>query len=89
MIHKTNCSTFQQLSSVVLLGEWDITKDIDCDSRSCIPRPQVIPVGSVINHPRYDPGNAASAYDIALVRLESPATLYFVRRKRSPPDPGL
>lgn len=50
----------------VILGEYDVTKDPDCDGDFCSSK-QDVKVEQVIAHPQYQ--QAGNVNDIALVRL--------------------
>lgn len=63
---------FQLLS--VRLGEWDTSKDKDCDDEGiCTKDPQNIPIAEFISHENYVPESRSSPHDIALLRLVRPA----------------
>ncbi|KAH8383473.1 hypothetical protein KR009_008881, partial [Drosophila setifemur] len=67
--------------TAVRLGEWDTSTNPDCQyhedakQAECAPVYQDIPVEELLPHPLYDRTNLSQAYDIALIRLRSPATL--------------
>lgn len=62
------------LRSAVRLGEWDTTKDVDCEEEdNCADPVQDIPVSELIPHDSYVPTSKDQKNDIALIRLSRPA----------------
>lgn len=59
----------------VILGEWDVRKDPDCERVEgelfCAPRIRIVQIDNIIAHPGYTPQVLAD--DIALIRLARPA----------------
>lgn len=53
----------------VRLGEWDITKDVDCEEDNCSDPVQDIPVAELIPHEGYEPNSKDQKNDVALIRL--------------------
>ncbi len=67
------------VASEVLLGEVDLSQEVDCVSddaggRVCAARPQTIPIETVIVHEDYE-GRYPHRNDIGLIRLARPARL--------------
>jgi len=60
--------------SAVRLGEWDTTKDVDCEEEdNCSDPVQDIPVAELTPHENYVPTSKDQKNDIALIRLSRPA----------------
>jgi len=64
----------------VVLGEYDIGSENDCaevgGGEKCASKAQFIPIKDVIIYENYKNTEFTSGHDIALVRLETPATLF-------------
>lgn len=61
----------------VRLGEWDLRTTVDCnDDDVCSPPPQDIAIARAISHPGYSPNSRGQNDDIAILRLERPATFH-------------
>jgi len=64
----------------VVLGEYEIGSGPDCiddgDEENCAAEAQFIKIKEVVTHEKYDNVNYKKGYDIALIRLETPATLF-------------
>ncbi|XP_018796326.1 PREDICTED: serine protease easter [Bactrocera latifrons] len=60
--------------STIHLGEYDISKEIDCIQDDC--NNKVVKVGyeQVIPHPQYEPNNNDRHHDIALIRMSADVT---------------
>ncbi|KAH8250260.1 hypothetical protein KR026_009307, partial [Drosophila bipectinata] len=67
--------------TAVRLGEWDTSTNPDCQyhedtkQAECAPPYQDISVEQLVPHPLYSPKNLSQVFDIALIRLASPAEL--------------
>lgn len=62
-------------SSVVRLGEYNLTEAVDCDhNKVCAPPPLDVGVESILKHEDFDFGNIKN--DIALIRLQRSVTEY-------------
>lgn len=60
----------------VRLGEWDMSKEIDCDDDDiCAPQARDIPIEELIPHEGYSPSSQSEQDDIALLRLSRPVEL--------------
>ncbi|GLV43397.1 Melanization Protease 1 [Carabus blaptoides fortunei] len=57
--------------AIVKLGEFDITKNIDCEFGECADKPQDIKPSEILVHHKY--GSPPFQNDIALIRLQKPA----------------
>ena len=62
------------------MGEYVVGEDPDCEGSSCSPPIQRFGVQKVIAHEKWDNSRLGfrNGYDIALVRLTRPATLFTV-----------
>jgi hypothetical protein len=66
----------------VRLGEWDISTEMDCDQASdtedCVDQPlQNIPIENYIVHENFRNQDANTNHDIALIRIQRPASFNF------------
>jgi len=59
----------------VRLGEYDISKEIDCVDRVCNKPVIEIDIEESIVHPQYDANSNDRHHDIALLRLSQPVEL--------------
>lgn len=64
----------------MLLGEYDVGKAEDCDDNGkyCLPLVQDLLVDEVVIHEKWNESDFRSGYDIALIRLKSPASFLTV-----------
>lgn len=58
----------------VRLGEYDLTKEIDCQGNTCADPLQVIGIEQKIPHEGYNEKNKNRANDIGMIRLNSEVT---------------
>ncbi|XP_067638576.1 serine protease 7 [Eurosta solidaginis] len=66
--------------STIHLGEYDISKEIDCIQQDCNNKVVKLGYEQVIPHPQYQPNNKNRHHDIALIRLaEDVAYTDFIR----------
>lgn len=53
----------------VRLGEWDLTREIDCQHRICSDAAIDVPIKEIFIHDNYEADSIGHEYDIALIRL--------------------
>lgn len=61
-------------SSTIHLGEYDISKEIDCIQQDCNNKVVKLGYEQVIPHPQYEPNNNNRHHDIALIRMSADVT---------------
>ena len=65
----------------MVIGEHNVTTEPDCFDRQCsktAPPVQRIEVDDIIIHEKYTDETILDGYDIALIRLKTPASLFIV-----------
>ena len=58
----------------IRLGEWDTSKQFDCDTQVCSDPVVNVPIAGLIPHEQYNPRSPSQENDIALIRLSRSVT---------------
>ena len=67
--------------SHVVIGDHSLRTDPDCSNGDCTQRAQNIPIDFLYKHENYNKNSFQKGFDIALIRLRTPAKMFIVRHE--------